>query len=104
MISPRCGEPASSSPSKRNLMLSEGVEFCARRASNAVRIAITPALSSEAERAYKRHSGLTSPPSIAGGNVTICPPDSVGALRQDGRNGGDAVHVFVSTGWPSYCA
>jgi len=32
------------------------VMFCARNASKAVRIAMTPALSSEAERAYSRHS------------------------------------------------
>src|SRR5437868_12784447 len=68
MISPRCGEPASSSPSNKNLMLKEGFWFCARKASNAVRIPITPALSSEDERAYRRHSELISP---LAGSVTI---------------------------------
>jgi hypothetical protein len=66
---------------EKNLMLTDGVAFCARSASNAVRIAITPALSSEAERAYKRHSELMSP---LPGSVTTWPPLSCAALRHVG--------------------
>jgi hypothetical protein len=51
MISTRCGEPASSSPSKKNLRLTVGFKPAARNASKAVRIAMTPALSSDEERA-----------------------------------------------------
>src|SRR5439155_26518170 len=95
MISPRCGEPASSSPSKRNLMYSEGLMFCARKESNAVRIPMTPALSSDEDRAYSRHSELIAP---SAGKVTMLPPDSSAAVRHVGCHGSVPVHCFASVG------
>ena len=62
-------------------MFIDGVAFCARSASKAVRIATTPALSSDAARAYKRHSGLISPLT---GRATTWPSLSIAADRQVG--------------------
>src|SRR5580765_6317166 len=55
-ITLRCGDPASSSPSKKNLRLNVRFNPEAVVAAYALRIAITPPLSSDDPRAYTRNS------------------------------------------------
>ena len=73
--------------------------FCAFNASNAVSIANTPALSSDAERAYSRHSGSIFSPAF--GNGIVLSLFSQAAVRSTGSHGSLPVHARGSVGCPS---
>ncbi len=92
-------EPASSSPSKKNFILTVGFMSFARRASSAVNIANTPALSSEADRAYIRHSGSILSPFF--GNGIVLPTFSSAFDLRAGSHGKLPVHAAGSVGCPS---
>ena len=98
-ISFRCVEPASSSPSKKNLILYEGVKPDALIASNANSMAITPALSSELPLPTIRHSGFILPVFEKLTN-SFC--SRKGPLMMTGLNGCKPFpHLVLSTGCPS---
>src|ERR1051325_1792610 len=87
-IRARFADPASSSPSNANLTFDFSARPAERIASSAVIIAMIGALSSPADRAYRRDSGSNAVP--AAGSGTTRPFASIGAVRSVGVNGGVA--------------
>src|SRR5512146_284675 len=89
-ISAKWGEPASSSPSKKNFTFTEGGTCAARKASSATMVASIGALSSLVERAYKRAFGSKY---VCARQSTTCPE----ASRSTGLKGGSC-HCAGSVG------